>query len=355
MKVKNPISSGKASGRGLGGVFSSNRGMETFKKYRKPHQPNTPEQQTVKTRFSFLTKYWEKSLTYEQITLWNNWNLPWTDIYGDPVLLTGMNKFVICNDTLLRGGQSMTDIPPTATPSEIIAVDTSTDDLLSVEVDGISNAEITAQTPFIQVKVLGNLQSISDATGIVFIKSKGISISRKPLKKNYKDVYYYLCRSGFEGVQEFEIQLDTINQPPTLQSIIIQRFNKWGYWSGPLTYTHPITILNLVKNGRLSIDADWLKSAGTTIHDGKAYFTITGWLQQNIPVLTVGKDYKIDFDLVRTGASALMRTWLGAVQMGDADASAHYSFTNTRSGVSKDLKFATGFNWEGRLDNVVLQ
>lgn len=269
MKVQNPIASGKASGRALGGVFSSNRGMETFKKYVRPYQPNTAEQGTVKTRFSYLTKYWKMSLTYAQITLWNNWNLPWTDIYGDTVLLTGINKFVICNDTLLRAGKPITPTPPTETPSELTVIETIETPFIKLSVEGITDAEVTAQVPFIRVQVPGTPQELEDNTGQLDIHWNGMPISRKPLEKNWKTIYYYTCRTGFEGVEELKIIIQTVSSLRGLQPIRLQRFNKWGYWSGQVTYINPIASKNVLQNSAFNTSVGWTLSGGASVSGGK--------------------------------------------------------------------------------------
>ena len=354
MKIYNPVASGKASGRALGGVFSYNRGLGTFKKYTKSFNPNTPAMQEVKSRFSLLTKYWSKSLTYAQITLWNNWSLPWTDIYGATVLLTGINKFLICNDTLLRAGKPITDIPPTATPSELTVVNTTYTDALTIQIDGIPDAEVTAQGSFIRVEILGDLQSINYLTGSLDIEATGISVSRRPLKKNYKTVYFYDCRTGFDTVQELVISISKNGLPPSLQSVKIQRFNKWGFWSGLLEYTDAVTVFNYCKNGHFDSQGYWVPFGSVTIHDGKAYWTNWGNLPQAIEGLVVGKTYQIDLDHVWGATGGYNSVWFNGVSLGNMTATQHYQFTRTLSGSNRELLIKGVGTYSGNVDNVIL-
>jgi len=355
MKIFNPLASGKASGRALGGVFSSNRGMETFKKYVKTYQPNTAEQQDVKTRFAYLTKYWKTSLTYEQITLWNNWVLPWTDIYGDTVLLTGINKFVICNDTLLRAGKPITPTPPTETPSEITFSTLNTKDMLIMSIDGISNAEITAQDSFLQIEVIGELQFLNYIVGYLVIKSTGGKISRRPLEKNYHKVYWHNCRTGLEGITEIEIQIYKDLSVPSLQSLRVQRYNKFGYWSGKAIYTDAVTILNLIINGHFNSDTVWIKGSEWTIHDGKAFVELYSNLTQtNLPLVS-GHNYRLELDAIRTSAGGEMYArWGSDINIFQITDTGHYSGDFTFSGANNQIKISDIGSWSGSIDNMLL-
>lgn len=272
MKVQNPVASGKASGRALGGVFSFNRGMGTFKKYVKTFRPNTEGQQIITTKFSYLTKFWKTELTYEEITLWNNWNLPWVDIYGDTVLLTGLNKFVICNSLLLEAEKDLTRIPPTETPSGLSITETTDPMWIKLIVDGIAAAEITAQEPFLRIQTCGTPSRVEYIDGQLGIYWDGMPISRKPLEKNWKTIFFYDCRSGFEGVEELKIIIQTENYLRGLQPIRIQRFNKWGYWSGKETYINPITAKSIFLNSDFYTTDDWTITDGASISNGKLIF-----------------------------------------------------------------------------------
>jgi len=355
MKLFNPLASGKASGRAYGGVFSFNRGLATFKKYVIPRIQNTALQLVRKNRFSYLQKYWEKNLTFEQCELWRAWSLPWWDPYGHEVILTGINKFFKCNEILNEANKPLTDTPPTATPSEITASDTSSADVVCVEIAGLPNAEITAQSDFLRIEILGDLQSISYATGILQIKSTGISVSRTPLEKNYAAVYWYNCRPDFEGITELVILLDTNSNPSTLQGLRIQRMNKYGFWSGICTYLHPLTIKNLVVNGHFVNSSFWNKTANWTIHDGKAYVNGPGSLYQNNLPFIIGENYQIDFDWINTGSGGNLNCYAEEILIGQFYDTGHYTFYRNSAIGGQELKFGTNPNNAGQIDNVVMQ
>jgi len=285
MKVFNPVSSGKASGRALGGVFSFNRGLPTFKRYVKSYNPNTEAQQTIKSRFSFLTKYWKTYLTYDQILLWQNWNLPWWDIYGTPVSLTGMNKFIICNATLLEAEKDITLIPPTATPSELDITATIDPQYIKISIAGIPDAEVNAQDSFVRVQVPGiptAEQYVDRQLGLFW---DGMPRSRVPLEKNWKTIYFYDHQTSYNGIEEFKIVIQTNISLVGLQPIRIQRFNKFGYWSGRETYINPITGKNLCPNGDFWTDQEWTWGGAWAHLDGRAFVDGDGVLRQDFPTL----------------------------------------------------------------------
>jgi len=355
MKLFNPLASGKASGRAYGGVFSFNRGLATFKKYVIPRIQNTALQLVRKNRFSYLQKYWEKNLTFEQCELWREWSLPWWDSYGHEVILTGINKFFKCNEILNEANKPLTNTPPTATPSEITASDTSSADVVCVEIAGIPNSEITAQSDFLRIEILGDLQSISYATGVLQIKVIGISVSRTPLEKNWTAVYWYNCRPNFEDITELVILLDTNSNPSTLQGLRVQRMNKYGFWSGICTYLHPLTIKNLVINGHFVADFGWELGSNTSIHDGKVYYTSGGYCRQHISGLIIGKTYQIDFDNVFSGGSGTIFCYFDNADLGHADATRHYTFTRVYTGSTDLMNFSAIQTYQGNIDNVVIK
>jgi len=340
MKLDNPLYSGKASGRHAGGVFSFNRGLAIFKKYTIPHQPNSPEQIAIKNRFSYLTKYWANSLTYEQITLWNEWNLPWTDIYGNVILLTGINKFCICNDTLLEAEKPITLIPPTATPSESTVTLTADKGFIKLSINGIPDAEVTAQSPFMRIETAGTPELIQYITQQLGIFWNGMPQSRKPLEKNYKLIYIYTCQTGFNGIEELKIMIQTDTSLKGLQPIRIQRFNKWGFWSGLLTYINQISKKNLVTNGDVYSLEDWTQSGDTSGHDGRWYFSGTGEVAQNIDI-TQGKTYKITFTVKFITPGGTIYFYFDSTDILNATTSGTYTITRTKTTSNLKISIVT--------------
>lgn len=294
MKIYDPLYSGRASGKHAGAIFTFNRGLAVLKKYTIPRQTHTAVRQAVKNKFSYIQKYWANDLTYEQITLWNEWNLPWTDIYGNAVLLTGINKFFICNATLLEADKPLTLIPPTETPSEITATPTEDLGFIKLSINGISDAEISEQLPFIRIETAGTPTRTEYINGQLGIFWDGIPQSRTPLEKDYKMVNIYNCREGFEGVEELKIIIQTDTSLKGLQPIRIQRFNKWGFWSGLLTYINHLSKKNLFINGDFYSHEGWSEGANFTIHDGRFYWTGAGSSIQELNLI-IGHTYKITF------------------------------------------------------------
>ena len=340
MKVYNPVSSGKASGRALGGVFSFNRGMATFKKYVKPRQPNTDEQQAVKTRFATLTKYWKNNLTYAQIVLWNDWDLPWLDIYGATVLLTGINKFVICNEILLKAGKSITEIPPTSTPSEITLTPTTDLRYTNLSIEGVSNAEVTAQEPFYEIQTPGIPETIETVTRQIGLYWDGMPRSRIPLEKNWKTILFHDCVAGYEGVEELKLLMQTITSEIGLQPMRIQRFNKFGYWSGKVTYINQISVNTLVNNGNFLVDEHWSETGGNIWIYHYLTWTTNGTWYQNVEGIE-GHTYRFNIDITFVDASTgTFKTYYQGIEIHSTTVDGQFQFDHIlTSAQSREFKF----------------
>jgi len=240
MKLYNPIGSGKASGKAYGGVFSFNRGLATFKKYTIPTIQNTVLQLLHRNRFSFLTKYWKNNLTYEQIQLWNEWSLLWTDIYGNAVTLTGINKFCIINNTLLIAGRQIRTVPPTLTPSTLVINNYVETGMQQNVIAQVSPAEIIAQAPFLFVEVI-DLDWIENSEPYgMWVWSAGKPISQKPLNKNYSFAFVY---TETDATQNPDGELITHSQTTgtdRLLCIKITRYNNQGFWSNTLNFNNVV-------------------------------------------------------------------------------------------------------------------
>jgi len=237
MKIYNPIGSGKASGKAFGGVFSYNRGLPTFKKYVLPVQRNTTETRNIKNRFSFITKYWKTQLTLEQITAWNEWPLPWTDIYGHEVTLTGINKFFICNETLHRAGKAISVDPPTLTPSELTFSSFQESETLYAAIKGISNSEISNQESFVKIECALETFLAANEDPEFYLNGHGLPISRKILEKNYTLAGFISCHPNTEGITDWDIFVTTDETSHKVGAVRFTRFNKWGFWSSSVVLT----------------------------------------------------------------------------------------------------------------------
>lgn len=239
MRIYDPLYSGRASGKHAGGIFSHSRGLQTFKKFTMAHQPNTTAQRILKTQFSTLQKYWSKNLTYEQIVAWNEWTLPWTNSYGQSVILTGINKFFIVNRTLLKIGKTLRLTPPDLTPTELIITDDSAPNQILFRVTQLSAEEVAAQHPFLFIELAGEGTGSEDSAEMFLIVAEGIPQSTKPLNKQYKFIGTYTDTDEIANENGMVIlDLHPIPNLPRLISIRVTRYNEQGMWTNPCVMTN---------------------------------------------------------------------------------------------------------------------
>ena len=118
MKVK--FGSLITDGRGkIGGhVASKNRGGAYLRTKVTPVNPQTPEQSTVRSRFTSLSQGW-RGLTAAQRAAWNGAvsNFQKTDIFGDIKNPSGSNLYLRLNANILEGAGTAIVNPPL--PSEV--------------------------------------------------------------------------------------------------------------------------------------------------------------------------------------------------------------------------------------------
>jgi hypothetical protein len=241
MRLYNPASSGKASGRALGGVFSHNRGLATFKKFTLSAQPNTESQTKFKSFFAQLQQFWATQLTYDEILLWNSYVMPWTNPYGQTVILTGINKFNTINSTLLQANKPIQRTPPTLTPSLISAVLSVQTDYLYINITECSVDEINAQAPFYCVEVAGDTDIEENEPDHFWALSQGKPISQKVLEKDY--IFYKFRDALINGSnpQDWYIQIWSPQNIQKLLTVRITKYNSQGNFTAPIVYSKPIT------------------------------------------------------------------------------------------------------------------
>jgi len=240
MKLHNPLFSGKASGKALGGVFSFNRGMATYKKFCMPSIQNTPAQQEVKLRFSFLSKYWKNELTYEQMELWREYVLPWTDIYGDTVTLTGSNKFASINSVLYDADKEIREIPPTLTPPDMVISSEGVEEgkTLRCYIYQPTQEDIDNQHPFLKIEVCGIVISATMPGWNVYIRTEGILKSRSPLEKFFQTAFFK-TETLAENLDDI-----VVSGPIGVEILAVlrlTRYNDQGFWTAPHTVSGVIT------------------------------------------------------------------------------------------------------------------
>lgn len=64
-----------------------------------PVNPNTPAQAAARAALGQMSAYWRDTLTQAQRDGWSQYaeNTPWTNVFGDPVTLTGRQHFIRMN------------------------------------------------------------------------------------------------------------------------------------------------------------------------------------------------------------------------------------------------------------------
>ena len=114
MLFKSPIFA-SASGSIGGTTFSRNRGGMYTRDRAVPVNPNSTNQQAVRSAMAQLTSAWSNVLTATQRAEWDLYaaNVPLINPLGDPVNVTGLNMYVRSNVPRIRAGATRVDDGPT--------------------------------------------------------------------------------------------------------------------------------------------------------------------------------------------------------------------------------------------------
>ena len=106
---------GELSGKIAGNVFAHNRGGSYVRAWAIPTNPNTPQQQAVRTAMSNLVTAWSQELTQLQRNAWDNYaaNVEMTNRLGSPIFLTGQNHFIRSNVPRIQLTLTRLDDAPT--------------------------------------------------------------------------------------------------------------------------------------------------------------------------------------------------------------------------------------------------
>lgn len=80
-----------------------------------PTNPNSTAQQVARNALAELATAWAQTLTQAQRDAWAAYAdaTPVTDVFGDPLLLTGQQMYNRCNQPRLRAGATRVDDGPT--------------------------------------------------------------------------------------------------------------------------------------------------------------------------------------------------------------------------------------------------
>ena len=104
-----------ASGSINGITYSHNASGMYIRNRTMPVNPNTANQQAVRSAMAQLTSNWSNVLTAGQRLRWNNYaaNVPLINKVGDPINVTGLNMYVRSNIPRLRAGLTSIASGPT--------------------------------------------------------------------------------------------------------------------------------------------------------------------------------------------------------------------------------------------------
>lgn len=107
MKYKSTMIS-EASGSLAGCCFSRNRGGPYMRARTTPVNPNTTQQQFVRSLMSQLASIWSGILTEAERSAWETYalNVPLPDTFGDPRNVGGIGMFMRCNIARLNAGDA---------------------------------------------------------------------------------------------------------------------------------------------------------------------------------------------------------------------------------------------------------
>lgn len=114
MKFKSSIFA-QSSGSLAGTVFSHNKGGQYVRNRSTPTNPNTPQQQLIRSLVGGLANLWTNTLTAAQRTAWDTYadNVTLLNSLGEAIHVTGLNMYTRSNTARLAGGLARIDAAPT--------------------------------------------------------------------------------------------------------------------------------------------------------------------------------------------------------------------------------------------------
>jgi hypothetical protein len=105
----------EASGSVGGYTYSHNAGGQYIRQRSIPTDPNTSQQQAVRSSIAQLVNAWVNALTADQRAAWNTYaaNTPISDVFGDPRNRSGINHYCRSNTPILQAALTRVDDGPT--------------------------------------------------------------------------------------------------------------------------------------------------------------------------------------------------------------------------------------------------
>lgn len=242
------------SGTTVGTTYQNWRGMLVMREKPTPHNPMSPRQTTVRSITAFLSRRWRDVLTEGLRTAWNQKAkiTPWFNVFGRTIEMTGINLYVKQNFVLLDHFLPVQDTPvPEVIPPSLfdITVDPP-DDTLKLFIPHLTDEIITAQKPFLDVKIAGGFTKIALTPPVppntfyeVEITSQALPQGRVHQMSDFKHAIY-LDDTG-PGVPPSEPSSISgiIGEPPLVKNVVfsITRFNKYGNFTPPRIFSKIVT------------------------------------------------------------------------------------------------------------------
>lgn len=133
-KVQFSVAVGDMRNKAGGAVFTKNRAGAVVRRKVSPTQPRSTSQMQTRASFAFLSKSWANTLTATQRAGWIALAAanPRTDVFGNTIVLTGLQLYQACNRALASIGQAYISSAPAT---------------LSAEATGPITVVLTAGTP----------------------------------------------------------------------------------------------------------------------------------------------------------------------------------------------------------------
>lgn len=109
-----------------GSVFSRNKGGAYMRTKVSPVQPNTAAQRAVRANFASNSKMWSGILSAPQRAAWVAYatTYPYSNVFGDASVLTGLAMLMAKNQVLLQTGHAVIQDPPVDNSVDPIPVPT---------------------------------------------------------------------------------------------------------------------------------------------------------------------------------------------------------------------------------------
>lgn len=119
-KVQFSVAVGDMRNKAGGAVFTKNRAGAVVRRKVSPTQPRSTSQTTVRSNFTYLSKRWANDLTAADRAGWIALAAanPRTDVFGNTIVLTGLQLYMAVNRALESIGQADIDAPPATLSAE---------------------------------------------------------------------------------------------------------------------------------------------------------------------------------------------------------------------------------------------